>query len=108
MGHFLKNATINLDPDCLQSNNLMGLSWRIALTHSVPAESARAAKYTNCISVNGQDSSNEYPGYGTKQSDSVAQIMIELWGMWSTYLLPLLTGPLWSGVVASDRVVSMG
>ncbi len=43
---------------------------------------------------------NECPGYDTKQSDPV---MLELWGMQNTPLLPLLTGPLWPGVVAPDK-----
>ena len=34
--------------------------------------------------------------------------MMELWGMWSTPSLPLLPSPLWSGVVAPDRVLSIG
>ena len=34
--------------------------------------------------------------------------MLELWGMWSTTSLPLLLGPLWLGVVAPGRVLSMG
>ena len=34
--------------------------------------------------------------------------MLELWGMWSTPLLPLFAGPLWPRVVASDRVLSKG
>ena len=34
--------------------------------------------------------------------------MLELWGMRSTPLLPLLPGPLWPGVVAPDRVLSIG
>ena len=34
--------------------------------------------------------------------------MLELWGMYSTTSLPSLQGPLWSGVVALDRVQSMG
>ena len=34
--------------------------------------------------------------------------MLELWGMQSTSLLPSLPGPLWPGVVAPDRVLSMG
>ena len=33
--------------------------------------------------------------------------MLELWGMWSTLLLPSLPGPLWLGVVAPDKVLSM-
>ena len=34
--------------------------------------------------------------------------MLELWGMWSTPSLPSLPGPLWPGVVAPDRVLSVG
>ena len=34
--------------------------------------------------------------------------MLELWGMQSTPSLPFLSGPLWPGVVAHDRVLSMG
>ena len=33
--------------------------------------------------------------------------MLELWGMQSTTSLPSLSGPLWPGVVAADRVLSM-
>ena len=34
--------------------------------------------------------------------------MLELWGISNTLLLPLLPGLLWPGVVALDRVLSMG
>ena len=34
--------------------------------------------------------------------------MLELWGMWSTSSLPWLPSPLWPGVVAPDRVLSIG
>ena len=34
--------------------------------------------------------------------------MLELWEVQSTSLLPSLPGPLWSGVVALDRVLSIG
>ena len=34
--------------------------------------------------------------------------MLELWGMRSTPSLPSLPDPLWPGVVAPDRVLSMG
>ena len=51
---------------------------------------------------------NECPIYDTKQSDSEVLVMVELWGMQSTPSLPLLLGPLWPGVIAPDRVLSMG
>ncbi len=34
--------------------------------------------------------------------------MLEFWGMWSTPSWPSLPGLLWPGVVAPDRVQSMG
>ena len=34
--------------------------------------------------------------------------MLEFWGMRITPSLPLLPGPLWPGMVAPDRVLSMG
>ena len=34
--------------------------------------------------------------------------MLQPWGMWSNPLLSLLPGPFWPGVVAPDRVLSMG
>ena len=34
--------------------------------------------------------------------------MLDLWVMRSTLSLPLVPGPLWPGVVTSDRVLSMG
>ena len=51
---------------------------------------------------------NECPGYDTKQPDSDIPVMLGLWGMRNTPSLPLLTGPLWPGVVALDRVLSIG
>ena len=48
------------------------------------------------------------PGYVTKQSDSEAPIMQELWRMQSTLLLTLFLGPLWLGEVTPDKVRSMG
>ena len=48
------------------------------------------------------------PGYDTKQSDGEAPVMLELWGIRSTPLLPSLPGPLCPGVFTPDRVLSMG
>ena len=50
---------------------------------------------------------NEFPKYDTKQSDGEAPVMLELWGMRSTSLLPSLPGPLWPAVVTPDRILSM-
>ena len=51
---------------------------------------------------------DECPRYDTKQSDGEVPVMLELWGMWNTPLLPLLQGPLWPQVVAPERVLSVG
>ena len=50
---------------------------------------------------------NECPGYDIKQSDGEASAL-ELSEMRSISSLPLLPGPLCPGVVAPDRVLSMG
>ena len=43
-----------------------------------------------------------------KKSDGEAPIMLELWGIRSSPSLPSLPGPLWPGVVASVKVLSIG
>ena len=50
---------------------------------------------------------NQCPGYVFEQSDVKAPAW-EIWGMWSTPSLPLLLSPLWTRVVALDRVLFMG
>ena len=66
------------------------------------AQLAGAVEYTDYRGV-------RFPQrYDTKQSDGEALVMLELWGMWSTLLLPLLPSPFRLGVVAPDRVLSMG
>ena len=71
-------------------------------------KSVGAVEYTNCISAEEQDPHNECLGYDTKQSDGEVPVMLELWGMRSTPSLPSPPGPLWPGVVAPERVQSMG
>ena len=48
------------------------------------------------------------PVYDTKQLDSEASGKLERWGMQNTPPFPPLPGPLWPGVVAPDRFLSMG
>ena len=69
---------------------------------------AGAEEYTDCFSAEGLDPPNECPGYDTKQSDGEVPAVLELWGIRSTPSLPSLPGPLWPGVVALDRALSMG
>ena len=77
------------------------------LTQPFISQSAGAVEYTDGTSAEGKDPPNECPGYDTKQSDGEVPAVLELWGMWSTPSLPLLPGPLWPGVVAPDRALSM-
>ena len=56
--------------------------WLMAL-------SAKAVVYTDCISAEGKDSLIECLGYGAKQSDGEAPVLLELWGIRSTYSLLL-------------------
>ena len=53
-----------------------------------------AVEYTAASLQRGKAPPNECPGYETKQFDSDARVMLELWGMLSTPSLPLLQGPL--------------
>ena len=77
---------------------------------TVTAQLAGAEEYTDCISAEGVRHLpyNKYSGYDTKQSDSKALVMLELWGMWITPSLSLLPSSLWPRVVAPDRVLSLG
>ena len=71
-------------------------------------KSAGAVEYADLISAEGLDSPNEHPGYNTEKADVEASVILELWGMLSIFPLPSLPGPLFPGVVAPDRVLSMG
>ena len=51
---------------------------------------------------------SEGPRNDPKQSDGEALVMLELWRVRSTPLLPSLPGPLLSGVVAPDKVLLIG
>ena len=53
-------------------------------------------------------SPDECPRYDTKQSDGEIPVMLTLWGMRNTPWLPSLPGSLYPGMVAPDRVLSMG
>ena len=72
------------------------------------AQSAGTAEYTDCIFAEEKDSLNECPGFDTKQSDVEVPVKLEIWGMRSTPSLPSLPRPIWPGVVAPERVLSLG
>ena len=56
----------------------------------------------------GENFPDKFPEYDIKLSDGDAPLMIELWRMQSTRLLPLFLGPLWPGMVATNRTLYMG
>ena len=56
----------------------------------------------------GQDSLKVCLGYDIKQSDGEASGLLGLWEMRSTPSVSSLSGPLYLGVVAPDKVLSMG
>ena len=58
-------------------------------------QSAGTVEYADCISAVGQDSPNECREYDTKRSDGEALLMLDLWGMQSTPLLPSIPDSLW-------------
>ena len=88
-----------------KTNSLYTVIWsQVSL-----AQLAGAVEYTDCFSAKGKTPPrNECPGYDTKQSDGEVLVMLELWGILSTSSLPFLSGPLWPGMVAPDRALSMG
>ena len=49
----------------------------------------------------------ECHGYDIKLFDGETPVL-EIWGMWSTPSFSLLLGHLWPGLVATDRVISLG
>ena len=85
-----------------------GIYIYIYIYDKLVAQSAGAVEYTDCTSAKGQDPTNQCPWYPTKQSDGEVPVMLEVWGMWSTHSLQLLPGPLWPGVLAPDRALSIG
>ena len=58
------------------------------------AQLAGAAECTTYISAEGKDFPKEYIGYDTKKSHIEAPVMLEIWRMQSTPLLPSLPDPL--------------
>ena len=52
-----------------------------------------AVEYTNGTLQKGEITTNEYPGYDTKSSESEAP-ELDIWGMWNAPSLPLFPGSL--------------
>ena len=82
---------LNIFPIFVYSNVLLSSLLVFKL-----AQSAGAVEYTDCTSaVGGKTPPQRVSWYDTKQSDGEVPVI-------------LLPGPLWPGVVAPDRALSMG
>ena len=87
------------------TNNLHTIKWLQEFQSKINiALSAGAVKYTDCISVERQYPTNEWPGYEIKPSDGKAPVVLELWEMQGTPTLPSLSGPL---LPRPEKVLSM-
>ena len=72
------------------------------------AQSAGAVEYTDYTASGGvRPTTTKCPGYDTKQSHGEVPVILGFGGKRSTPSLPLLAGPLWPGMVAPDRALSM-
>ena len=80
--------------------NIKSLRSKVALK-------AGAVEYTDWISGEGLKLLPTSVWYGSKQSKGEDEIMLELWRMQSTPSVTSLPSPLWPGVEAPDRVLSM-
>ena len=80
----------------LSSNEFSSVVWGCRINRLPP-----------CRGVRPPTRPNKCPGYDIKPSDGET-LDLELWGMWSTLFLTSLPGTHWLGVVALDRILSMG
>ena len=76
------------------------------VTNKDITQSVGAVEYTDCISTEGEDSPNECPVCDIKPYEGKAPAF-EIWEMWDTPSLPLILVPLWPGIVALDRILSV-
>ena len=86
---------------CLQDLFKLNMIYCIILYNFIFAQSAGAVEYTAPLQR------GKTP-HLTSVLDMTLNNLMELWGMRSTPSLPSLPGPLWLGVVAPDRALSMG
>ena len=68
-------------------------------------QSSSSSSHADC---RGYPYPNEYPGNDIKQPAGEAPVMLDFGGMRSSPSWLLLPGLIWPGVVAPDRVLSMG
>ena len=71
-------------------SNLLSLAYLNVNPDIFIAQLAGTVEYTKCFSA--EDPANNCSGYETKQSDGEVLVMLKLWGMRSTPLLPSFRG----------------
>ena len=112
-GDLTKACRVHIDPSDPYDQHWTAAhesrAWLSSPLNSL-AQSAGAVEYTEChLSQRGKTLPlTSVLDYDTKQSDGEVPAVLELWRMRSTPSLPSLPGPLWPGVVAPDKVLSMG
>ena len=97
-------------PEMLSSSGLLIKMWQLTKAYGVTRNELKihVICYITLLCRGVGPPPNECPRYDTKQSDGEVPVLLEHWVMQSKSLLPLHPGPLWPGVVAPDRVLSMG
>ena len=83
--------------------------YQVFLSNSNNLQSSSLGLWTTLIVSlqRGKIPTNECPRYDTKPSDDETPVMMALWKMRSTSSLSSHWGPLWPGVAAPARILSM-
>ena len=103
------NKSVCRNHKSVQTSTLKNNYWLLkSFLRPIKARPAGSVEYIEYISAEGKDSPQRVSWYDTKQSNGQAPVILEIWGMWCTPLLPSLPGSHWPGLVALDRVLCMG
>ena len=97
---YIRNAKYKKKKENKKEGNAL-LMFKKWLNVYIISQSAGCVKYIDCIStgVYNPCPTSALDFLNTKQSDGDASVILELWGIRSTSLLPSLPGPLCPGVV---------
>ena len=98
----LKFCTVFYIVIVINSHKCFSTEYDIYNPRSIRPNSVGVAEYTACL----QRSKTPHR-MSCKHFNRKTQVMLELQGIWSTPSLLSLPGPLWPGVIAPDRPLSM-
>ena len=105
----LLSLFVNVNCSVVHSYSLNFLKFEMAYLHPMSGPGGWGSRiHRELLSRRIAPPHNESPVDDSNQSDAEDLVMMELWGMQSTPSLPSLPCPLWSGVIAPNRVLSMG